>query len=72
MYVLEHLQAVAVECAKFGYVLFSHPADWTTIYVEEASSGRSLVVCPGLDKISDVSGEKRSPVRVVDPVTIHL
>jgi hypothetical protein len=62
----EHLQLVAMECAEFGYVLFSHPADWSPIYT--AGGGQDIVVCPGLGKV----GSRGAQQRVVDPVLAQL
>lgn len=51
----EHLRDVALECAKFGYVILSQPA----AYVYRFASfdvHKEIVVCPGLDKVTDEHG----------------
>ncbi|KAL6691291.1 hypothetical protein J3F84DRAFT_387276 [Trichoderma pleuroticola] len=71
-----HLQQVAVECAKLGYVLFSHPIDWRFIFEEagnRAGDERAVIICPGLEKCSDRDGNPcRPPRRVAAPVEAAL
>ncbi|KAL7957976.1 hypothetical protein V8C34DRAFT_324646 [Trichoderma compactum] len=71
-----HLLEVAIECAKLGYVLFSHPVDWKFIFEEpgnRAADVRPVIVCPGLDKCSDRDGNPcRPPRRVAAPVEVAL
>ncbi|KAL7940629.1 hypothetical protein V8C42DRAFT_337026 [Trichoderma barbatum] len=71
-----HLQEVAIECAKLGYVLFSHPVDWKFILEEpgtRAANARAIVICPGLEKCSDRDGNPyRPPRRVAAPVEAAL
>ncbi|KAL7928146.1 hypothetical protein V8C35DRAFT_318811 [Trichoderma chlorosporum] len=64
-----HLQEVVIECAKLGYVLFSHPVDWRFIFGEHSVDLRTVVVCPGLEKCSDRDGSPyRPPRRVAAPI----
>ncbi|KAM0449424.1 hypothetical protein ACHAO4_007442 [Trichoderma viride] len=71
-----HLQEVAIECAKLGYVLFSHPVDWKFILEEpgtRAAEVRAVIICPGLEKCSDGNGNpNRPPRRVAAPVEAAL
>ncbi|KAF4490409.1 hypothetical protein FAGAP_10814 [Fusarium agapanthi] len=51
---MKHLQAVILECTKLGYVVLSQPSDW------------GIVVCPGLERLSQNDGTRyRSPKEVV-------
>lgn len=62
-YQQRHPQDVALECAKFGCVVLSQPAE----YVYRFSSSREeLVVCPGLDKVSDDLGARYAREIVVE------
>lgn len=71
-----HLQEVVLECAKLGYVLFSHPVDWRFIFdgtAAGAASAHSVVVCPGLEKCSDRDGNPyKPPRRVAAPIEAAL
>lgn len=60
-----HLQDIALECAKFGYVIFSQPAEF--VWEFEAEVEKEIVVCPGLVKMTDNQGIKCAPVTVVTP-----
>ncbi|VUC31021.1 unnamed protein product [Clonostachys rosea] len=63
----EHLQLVIIECTKLGYVLFSHPSDWQ--FVHAAGRGGAVVVCAGLEKLSQRGGAPyKTPKVVVAPV----
>ncbi|KAM4066814.1 hypothetical protein HRG_000835 [Hirsutella rhossiliensis] len=63
-----HLEAVVMECAKLGYVLFSHPSDWRFITEDPGEKG-GIVVEAGLMKLSNRDGVPYSPPRrVVRPV----
>lgn len=70
----DHLQAVILECAKLGHVLFSHPSDWRFVFGEGFPGQRTrFVVCPGLDKLGDVTVlPYKSPRRCVAPVTVSV
>ncbi|KAJ5678492.1 uncharacterized protein N7477_004125 [Penicillium maclennaniae] len=59
----EHLEDVTMECAKFGYLLFSQREELRMSFElgQERSGSTELVVCPGLDRVSDDQG-KRYPV----------
>ncbi|KAL7940954.1 hypothetical protein V8C42DRAFT_336041 [Trichoderma barbatum] len=67
-----HLQEVVIECAKLGYVLFSHPVDWRFIFGEipnGTADVRTVIVCPGLEKCSDRDGNPiRPPIKVAAQV----
>ncbi|QYS92776.1 hypothetical protein H0G86_000173 [Trichoderma simmonsii] len=71
-----HLQEVVIECAKLGYVLFSHPVDWKFIFEEPGTrmaDANAVVICPGLEKCSDRDGNPlRPPRRVAAPVEATL
>jgi hypothetical protein len=63
-----HLQEVIIECARVGYVLFSHPVDWKFIFEGTSTvevNTHSVVVCPGLEKCSDRDGNPYGPPRRV-------
>lgn len=60
-----HLQGVAVECAKFGYVIFSQPAEFAWTFKTRPEEG--IVVCPGLDKVTDDQGLRCTPDTVSTP-----
>lgn len=67
-----HLQEVVLECAKFGYIVFSQPAEmiWQFQFrAEEETAGDAYIVtCPGLDRISEHSGAScDKPAVVVAP-----
>lgn len=51
-----HLQDVVLECAKFGYIVLSQPAEleWKL----DTGDAEELVLCPGLEKVSDNQGAK--------------
>ncbi|KAI3545618.1 hypothetical protein CSPX01_04924 [Colletotrichum filicis] len=71
----EHLQAVILECAKFGWLVMSQPSDWHFKYGQGGrnSGVRMLVVFPGLDKLSGKDGKLyRSPHQVVAPVVTQV
>lgn len=64
-----HLQAIAFECAKFGYLLLSQPREWQFLY-EQAIQGRGgqheVVLHPGLQKLGDQGGNKRGGSQLVE------
>ncbi|XXH04350.1 hypothetical protein Hte_010764 [Hypoxylon texense] len=64
-----HLREVIAECATFGYHLFSQPSEYRFRF-EDGLNPNSIVVCPGLDKISDEEGRRYPPPTqpVVAPV----
>ena len=63
-----HLREVIVECAAFGYLLFSQPSEFQFRYNDESSSN-GIVICPGLDKIADEEGRRYAkPYTLVAPV----
>ncbi|KAK7908758.1 hypothetical protein PG985_016061 [Apiospora marii] len=62
-----HLCQVLVECARFGYLLFSQRAEYRFNY-EGRSGGRQgggVVVCPGLERVSDGEGRRLSKPHVL-------
>ncbi|RYP21046.1 hypothetical protein DL765_002453 [Monosporascus sp. GIB2] len=62
-----HLREVIVECATFGYLLFSQPSEFRSSYGDEDNS-RGIVTCPGLEKVSDQGGRRcASPQMLVPP-----
>ncbi|KAI1326630.1 hypothetical protein F5Y16DRAFT_223689 [Xylariaceae sp. FL0255] len=57
-----HLREIIVECATFGYLLFSQPAEYRLQFYHSGSD-RAIVVFPGLFKIADENGRQyKSPV----------
>ncbi|KAL1874490.1 hypothetical protein Daus18300_003509 [Diaporthe australafricana] len=60
-----HLQDVVVECARFGYAIFSQPADFTWKF--GAGAGSDIVVCPGMEKVSDSQGVRCQPEMMISP-----
>lgn len=91
-----HLQAMTLECAKFGYVIFSQPAEfmWKFSIPPAVTQGegkeqdkeekkekedegkpkegkgdvrKEIVICPGLEKITDEQGNRCDPETVVAP-----
>ncbi|KAI1105672.1 hypothetical protein F4804DRAFT_303680 [Jackrogersella minutella] len=64
-----HLREVIVECATFGYLLFSQPAEYRYRF-EGGVRPNHMVVFPGLDRVSEDEGHRSlSPVQpVVAPV----
>lgn len=61
----QHLQEVALECTKFGHAVLSQPAEY--IYNFGSEDERELVVCPGLEKISNNNGDGCVPETVAAP-----
>ncbi|KAK5654475.1 hypothetical protein OQA88_7103 [Cercophora sp. LCS_1] len=57
-------------CAKFGYVLFSHPCDWEYLFWNEEQSS-SVVVLPGLERLSGPDGEVYKSGHVVLHPTVE-
>lgn len=53
----KNLEGVIQECVVFGYAVFSHPCLWRFTYVNLSDSEKtSLVVLPGLEKLSGRDG----------------
>jgi hypothetical protein len=68
----KHLYEVVLECAKFGYLLFSQPAEFRFVF-ESAATGGMLVVRPGLDKVSDEHGNRLGRSQVLEqPTTVPV
>ncbi|KAJ2899463.1 uncharacterized protein MKZ38_003020 [Zalerion maritima] len=69
-----HLQAVVLECTKFGYTLFSQPSDWKINLSATLQPGyRMAVVCAGLDKLTTNEGQPyRSPNSVSAPTLVQV
>ncbi|KAK8144134.1 hypothetical protein G3M48_006266 [Beauveria asiatica] len=70
---VDHLQAVIEECAKLGYMLFSHPCDWAFIFEPNPVRGGVVVVEAGLCKVVDQDMAPDSslgafPQMLVEPV----
>jgi hypothetical protein len=67
------LEGVIVECAKFGYVLFSHPCEWQFTFKTNSTDKHGVVVMPGLEKLSNKEGDVYdTPQVVVRPVVFNL
>jgi hypothetical protein len=65
-----HLQAVIMECTKFGYSIFSHPCEWQFDFDTKGAHGglNRVVLCPGLNKLSSQDGTRYdAPRSVVAP-----
>lgn len=63
-----HLQAVALECAKLGYMVFSQPEDLAWKF--DTNGADEIVLCPGLEKVSDFQGVICRP-EVICPPEVH-
>lgn len=61
----KHLQDVALECAKFGYVIISQPAEF--VWEFRSDEERGVAVCPGLEKVADDQGRTCIPETVATP-----
>ncbi|KAK7946351.1 uncharacterized protein PG986_010672 [Apiospora aurea] len=60
-----HLRQVLAECARFGYLLFSQRAEYRFNYDRAGREGGVIVVCPGLERVSDGEGRKLSKPQVL-------
>ncbi len=80
-----HLRDVIAECAKFAYLLFSQPADFRLTFDDGGANaigrrrpaaagvgGGRLVVCPGLEKLSDAQGNRLDPLQILVPPTVEF
>lgn len=67
------LREVIAECATFGYVLFSQPAEYRFRF-ESSEELSTIVVCPGLDKVIDEKGCRYKPPvpQIAAPVAEHV
>lgn len=63
-----HLEEIVLECTKFGYTLFSQPAEFRLRF-ETGRNWNEIVVCPGLEKVSDDQGVRRSTKTLMGPMT---
>ncbi|KAF3063544.1 hypothetical protein GL218_01801 [Daldinia childiae] len=52
-----HLREVIVECATFGYLLFSQPSEYRFRF-EDGMNANHIIVFPGVDRISDEDGHR--------------
>lgn len=59
-----HLSQVLAECARFGYLLFSQPAEYRFNYDSHGRRG-GVVVCPGLERVADGEGRQYSKPQVL-------
>ncbi|KAK7996570.1 hypothetical protein PG989_004610 [Apiospora arundinis] len=59
-----HLSQVLAECARFGYLLFSQPAEYRFNYDSHGRRG-GIVVCPGLERVADGEGRQYSKPQVL-------
>ncbi|KAK6084672.1 hypothetical protein SCUP515_01168 [Seiridium cupressi] len=63
-----HLREVIVECATYGYLLFSQPSD-IRFRFDGGGSNNGLVVSPGLERVTDERGRRlHTPQTLVTPV----
>lgn len=70
----KNLEGVVQECVVFGYAVFSHPCLWRFTYANQSDSEKtSLVVLPGLEKLSGRDGVvfERAEV-VVGPGAVNV
>lgn len=63
-----HLHDVVLECAKLGYMILSHPEDLAWKF--DSGIADKLVLCPGLEKVSDSQGVGCRP-EVICPPVVH-
>lgn len=61
----KHLMGVVLECTKLGYMVLSQPAEYVYDFV--SPDEKEVVVCPGLQKVSDDYGVECQPETVVAP-----
>ncbi|KAI0481271.1 hypothetical protein GGR56DRAFT_629641 [Xylariaceae sp. FL0804] len=64
-----HLREVIVECAAFGYLIFSQPSEYSFRF-DLGGHQNAIVTCPGLVKISDEEGRRypTPPHPVAEPM----
>lgn len=62
-----HLQDVVIECAKFGYIIFSQPAEIAWQFEADKEAGTYIVTCPGLEKVRDQYGVSCARAVIVAP-----
>lgn len=62
-----HLREVVIECARFGYTVFSQPAEIAWKFEAERGAGTYIVTCPGLEKVTDHHGISCVPATIVAP-----
>ncbi|KAI1758859.1 hypothetical protein GGR53DRAFT_524329 [Hypoxylon sp. FL1150] len=55
-----HLREVIAEITTFGYRLLSEPSEYRFRF-EDGVSPNTIVICPGLDRISDEEGRRYPP-----------
>lgn len=70
-----HLQAIAFECAKLGYLLLSQPREWQFVYraAGQARGQHGMVLLPGLQKLNGQGGGKRGGPQLVEaPVIVQI
>lgn len=60
----KHLRQVLVECARFGYLLFSQPFEYRFDF-DDLGRLAGIVVCPGLERVSDDEGRTYSTPQVL-------
>ncbi|KAI1393153.1 uncharacterized protein F4822DRAFT_383679 [Hypoxylon trugodes] len=68
-----HLREVIVECATFGYLIFSQPSEYRFRF-DSGVRPDHIVIFPGLDRISDEEGHRYPPPAqpVAIPVVEHM
>lgn len=67
-----HLREVIVECATFGYLLFSQPSEFRFQFDNDRKHD-GLVISPGLERVTDERGRRLpAPQRLVAPVIQDL
>ena len=69
----QHLEGVIIECTKFGYSLFSHPCEWQFTLGSGSADRHTVMVVPGLEKLSNREGDVYdTPQVVVRPVLFYV
>jgi hypothetical protein len=65
-----HLRGVIVDCAKFGYVLFSHPGEFQFNWKAEPGH---IAAHPGLEVVADERAVRLPAPRIIqDPITVRV
>ena len=71
---LQNLEELVKRGARFGYLLFTQPTDWTFHWGEsQTKQSGTIVVYPALMQIGDDQGRRHAnAVRFTDAQTVHV